>query len=383
MGLLKRVSQVFQQKSNALLNKVEDPTQALDLSYQKMLENLQQVRRSIADVLTSQKRLEAQRAQLQSQYDKLQGQARQAIQQGQEDVARLALQRANAIKPQIDQLTPQIEQLAKQEAALEETGRALNAKIEAFRAQRDTMKAQYTAAKASTAALEGLTGLSDQMTDVNLMMDRAKDKISEMQARSAAVGELADSGILDSPALGGSGDDIEAALTAGSGQNDVDLQLAQLKAELAAPAAPAQVEASTPAAGSLEAPSAAPTPQGVASVPSTHVGAEPSTVAVRILGDAVYLVPQSLRPALDGLDDALDLALEHDDADGFARLLSQVITLVRENGTKTDDPTVGATVVVPAPDTTLDEAKALIADDGATAQAAPTDEATGEQGSPA
>lgn len=230
MGLLKRVSQVFQQKSNALLNKVEDPTQALDLSYQKMLENLQQVRRSIADVLTSQKRLEAQRAQLQAQYDKLQGQARQALQQGQEDVARLALQRAATIKPQIDALTPQIDQLAKQEAALEETGRQLNAKIEAFRAQRDTMKAQYTAAKASTAALEGLTGLSDQMTDVNLMMERARDKIQDMQARSAAVGELANSGILDTPELGGSGDDIEAALAAGNRQNDVDWQLAQLKA---------------------------------------------------------------------------------------------------------------------------------------------------------
>ncbi|MHB1734654.1 MAG: PspA/IM30 family protein [Ferrimicrobium acidiphilum] len=87
MSMFKRVSQVFQQKSNALLDKVEDPTQAIDLSYEKMQENLQQVRRSIADVLTSQKRLEAQRAQLQAQYDKLQGQARQALQQGQEDVA--------------------------------------------------------------------------------------------------------------------------------------------------------------------------------------------------------------------------------------------------------------------------------------------------------
>ena len=85
MSVFKRMSQVFQQKANAALNKVEDPTQALDLSYQKMLENLQQVRRSIADVLTSQKRLEAQQATLQAQYDKLQGQARQALQQGQEE----------------------------------------------------------------------------------------------------------------------------------------------------------------------------------------------------------------------------------------------------------------------------------------------------------
>ncbi|ACU53894.1 phage shock protein A, PspA [Acidimicrobium ferrooxidans DSM 10331] len=363
MGLLKRVSQVFQQKSNALLNKVEDPTQALDLSYQKMLENLQQVRKSIADVLTSQKRLEAQRAQLQAQYDKLQGQARQAVQQGQEQVARLALERASTIKPQIDQLTPQIEQLAKQEAALEETGRQLNAKIEAFRAQRDTMKAQYTAAKASTAALEGLTGLSDQMTDVTMMMDRAKDKISEMQARSAAVGELADSGVLDSPALGGGGDDIEAALAAGNQGNDVDLQLAQIKAELAAPADQTNAIGAPPAPAAIAAsePAQATTPPAPATPPAP--GTSAATVAVRILSDHVYLVPASLRPALDGLDDALDQALDHDDADGFTRLLAQVIELVRTNGTPTDDPAVTAEVVVPAPDTTLDEAKALVSDD--------------------
>jgi phage shock protein A len=364
MGLLKRVSQVFQQKSNALLNKVEDPTQALDLSYQKMLENLQQVRRSIADVLTSQKRLEAQRAQLQAQYDKLQGQARQALQQGQEDVARLALQRAATIKPQIDALTPQIDQLAKQEAALEETGRQLNAKIEAFRAQRDTMKAQYTAAKASTAALEGLTGLSDQMTDVNLMMERARDKIQDMQARSAAVGELANSGILDTPELGGSGDDIEAALAAGNRQNDVDWQLAQLKAELEGGSAPAPSSA-LQSGTTVELPTAPATsnPEATPQAATTPAPPPANAIAVRVLGDAVYLLPSSLRPALDGLDDALDQAMDRNDAAAFARLLAQVITLIRTNGTKSEDPALSASIVVPAPDTTLEEARALVSDE--------------------
>ena len=115
MSVFKRLSQVFQQKTNAALDKVEDPTQALDLSYQKMMENLQQVRRSIADVLTSQKRLEAQKAQLQSQYEKLQGQARQALQQGQDDLARTALERAQGVKGQVDALAPQIDQLRAQE----------------------------------------------------------------------------------------------------------------------------------------------------------------------------------------------------------------------------------------------------------------------------
>jgi len=52
------------------------------------------VRRSVADVLTSEKRLELQQAQLKQSADKLNAQAQQALQQGREDLARLALTRA-------------------------------------------------------------------------------------------------------------------------------------------------------------------------------------------------------------------------------------------------------------------------------------------------
>ncbi len=361
MGVFKRVSQVFQQKSNALLNKVEDPTQALDLSYEKMLENLQQVRKSIADVLTSQKRLEAQRAQLKAQYDKLQGQARQALQQGQEDVAKMALSRASVIQPQIDSLTPQIDQLAQQESALEETGRKLNSKIEAFRAQRDTMKAQYTAAKASSQALEGLTGLSDQMTDVNLMMDRAKDKIEQMQSRAAAVGELADSGVLDSPALGGQGDDIEKALAQGNPTTDVDLQLAALKAELSAGSKAELNAASGQPAEVVQA--AAPLQPAEVVQPAGAISG--GTMVVRILGEGRFRVPASIRGALEGMDSALESALNSDDQATFSMLVDQVAAMVRGNGTELEDTaSVQDDIIVPASDTTLEEAKKLFYNEG-------------------
>ncbi len=369
MSMFKRVSQVFQQKSNALLDKVEDPTQAIDLSYEKMQENLQQVRRSIADVLTSQKRLEAQRAQLQAQYDKLQGQARQALQQGQEDVAKMALQRATAVQPQIDSLTPQINQLAQQESALEETGRTLNSKIEAFRAQRDTMKAQYTAAKASSSALENLTGLSDQMTDVNMMMDRAQDKIAQMQSRAAAVGELANSGVLDSPSLGGHGDDIEAALAQKSSASDVDLQLAAMKAELNAPAQPASLQTSTAPSDPKALHSA--TDSGGSTEESSAV----DTFVVRVLGQSRFRIANSIRPALDGLDAALEMAVEKNDADSFAQLVKQLGLLVTTNGAAlADSDTTKADIVLPSSDMTLEEAKKLFFDTPATPAEASQDQ---------
>lgn len=345
MSVFKRMSQVFQQKANAALNKVEDPTQALDLSYQKMLENLQQVRRSIADVLTSQKRLEAQQATLQAQYDKLQGQARQALQQGQEDLAKTALSRATTVKGQIEQLTPQIEQLRSQEQSLEDTGQKLQAKLELFRSQKDSMKAQYTAAKASTNAMEGLTGLSENMTDVSMMIDRAQDKITELQARSAAVGELADSGVLNNLAIGSaSSDDIEAQLQKGSVDSNVDYQLEAMKAELGV--------------GNEAKPS-----QQKSVPPSTSPGGK--TMVIRITGDSLYEVPESIKPALDGLDQALEKAITENDSESFASCTAELIKLIHATGKPlSDDALRPSDLIVPSQEMTLDQAKELLGADG-------------------
>ena len=69
MSVFKRMSDVVQQKLNAVLDKTEDPNQALDFAYQKQIEALQQVRRNVADVLTAEKRLELQAAQLSLEAD--------------------------------------------------------------------------------------------------------------------------------------------------------------------------------------------------------------------------------------------------------------------------------------------------------------------------
>ncbi|EQD29605.1 phage shock protein A, PspA [mine drainage metagenome] len=88
MSIMRRMSDLVQQKANKVLDRAENPVEALDLSYQKQMEGLQQVKRSVADVLTSEKRLELQAAQLQQSQDRFQAQAKLALQQGREDLAR-------------------------------------------------------------------------------------------------------------------------------------------------------------------------------------------------------------------------------------------------------------------------------------------------------
>ncbi len=360
--MFRRLSLVFQQKANAALDKVEDPNQALDLSYQKLLEQLQQIRRAIADVLTSEKRLEGQKAALQAQAEKLQNQARQALALGQEDLARTALQRAEVVKSQLESLDPQIEQLKNQEAQLELAGQKLQAKVEAFRTQRETMKAQYTAAKASAQAIEGISGISEHMADVSLMLERAQDKISQMQARAAAVGELADTGVLaDIPELGG-GDDIDRALRKAQASS-VDDQLAALKAQMALeqsqkPAGEIAAPSSPSAAQSATAQQAAP-PAPDAAQPGPKAASD-GEIIVRVAGDQQYSLPASLRPALDGLDAALAAALESGDAQAYSTANSELARLIAQNGQRLSAEDLRPSdLIVPSPDMGLEEARRL------------------------
>src|SRR5580704_8007520 len=129
MAFMKRLSGVVQAKANKVLDRVEDPRDTLDLSYEKQLEQLQQVRRGVADVATAKKRIELQAQQLQQSANKLQGQARTALTQNREDLAREALSRRAAIGTQLEQLKTQHEQLATQQDKLVATTQALQARV--------------------------------------------------------------------------------------------------------------------------------------------------------------------------------------------------------------------------------------------------------------
>ncbi|HEV2346059.1 MAG TPA: PspA/IM30 family protein [Actinocrinis sp.] len=231
---MKRVSLIFKSKANKALDKYEDPRETLDYAYQKQLENMTQLRRSLADVATARKRIELQIKQVQQDAEKRDQQARRALEMGREDLARDALTRKAEIQQQITTLTPQHENLIKQEENLTRAVKGAQAKVDAFRTQKETIKANYTAAQAQTRIAETLTGISEEMGDVGLAIQRAQDKTAQLQARADAMTELTATGALDDPlAALTTGDDIDAELNRLSSGSGVDNELERLKLELA------------------------------------------------------------------------------------------------------------------------------------------------------
>ncbi len=241
MGVMKRVSTIFRAKANKALDKYEDPRETLDYSYTTQLELLQKVRRGVADVATSRKRVELQMNQVQQSADKLDRQARDALAAGREDLAREALSRKSGVQAQLNDLQTQYSSLQGEEEKLTAASQRLQAKVDAFRVKKETIKATYTAAEATTRINEVFTGISEEMSDVGLAIQRAEDKTAQMQARAGAIDELMASGAL-SDALGGPPpDDIQAELDRMGAGTGIDAELARMKAELAGGSAPKQL----------------------------------------------------------------------------------------------------------------------------------------------
>lgn len=222
------MSTVIGAKMNKIMGKLEDPRETLDYSYERQLELLQNVKRGVADVTTSKKRLELQKAKLQMSIDQADGQAKDAVKAGRDDLAKMALERKVALQAQSASLDQQILDLSNEQQKLMAAESRLATKVESFRAKKETIKAQYSAAEAQVKVTESVTGISEEMADVGMAVERAENKTEEMKARSAALDELLESGVLEDYT---GGDKIERELAKAKAKTDVEAELARLKAE--------------------------------------------------------------------------------------------------------------------------------------------------------
>lgn len=231
MGIIERTSTIIKAKINKILGKFEDPRETLDYSYEKQVELLQNVKRGVAEVTTAKKRLELQKIKLEENIKKLDDQAREAVKAGREDLARIALERKSTSQAEIASLASQIADIKNQQDKLVATEKRLSTKIESFRSTKETIKAQYSAAEAQVKITESVSGISEEMSDVGMAVQRAKDKTEGMKARASALDELVEAGTLED-VTGGTQDDIDRELSKIKSKGEVDTQLEALKKEM-------------------------------------------------------------------------------------------------------------------------------------------------------
>lgn len=230
MGLLNRFTATMKAKISMLLDSFEDPRETLEYSYKRQLELQQEIKRGIASVITSKKRLELQKAKLEENIKKLGDQAREAIAANRDDLAAIALERKREMMSQIETMIPQIESLQKEQDRLTDMEKKLETKIEIFRSQKEMIKAQYSAAEAKVKITEATSGIGEEMSDVGYAIQRAQDKTEDMQARSAALDEMIEKGTLED--ITSSKDLVERELSRIKSDTEVKRELEELKKEV-------------------------------------------------------------------------------------------------------------------------------------------------------
>jgi phage shock protein A len=230
MGVLSRMSTVVKSKMNRVLDNAEDPRETLDYAYQKQMEMLKNVKRGVVEMVTTKRRLELQAGKVRESVSTLEKQAAQALGAGREDLAKMALQRKQTALIELDGLDEQVAALELEQQKLTAAEQRLQAKVEAFRTKKEITKAQYSAAQAQVRIGSALSGLSEEMGDVTLAVERAEAKTENMRARAGAIDELAEAGVLDD--FSGREDPIGKELAQLTASQNVDDELAALRASL-------------------------------------------------------------------------------------------------------------------------------------------------------
>lgn len=220
MGLFDRIRRVVSANLNELVNKAEDPEKMLEQAILEMQEDLVQLRQGVAQAIAAQKRTEKQYNDTQNEINKWQRNAQLALQKGDENLARQALERkktftdtGNELKSSLDQQTVQVETLKRNLIQLE-------SKISEAKTKKEMLKARITAAKAQ----EQLQGMVRGMNTSGAMaaFERMEDKVLMQEARAQSAAEL-------------TGANLESQFAQLEGSSDVDDELAAMKAQMSLP----------------------------------------------------------------------------------------------------------------------------------------------------
>ena len=313
-GLAGRMSTVVKAKISRMLDRAEDPGETLDYGYQKQTELLQNVKKGIADVVTSKKRLQMQTQKLEQQV-KLDTQARQALAQGREDLARTALERKTLAQTRCSRSTSRSRSSRRSRSSSPPTSSASARRSSSSGRRRRSSRPSTRPPRRRFISEAANGGRGDGRPRPRHAA--REDKTETMRARASAVEELEKAGAFDDiTALGSGGDDIDRQLAELTSGAQVDDELAKMKAELG----PARAASAGARAGGGEG------------------------VIVRISGEGQFKLPDEDADRLNELDNRAVSAVEQGDETGFkepgARCSrSWPATATRSTATSSSSPT--------------------------------------------
>jgi phage shock protein A len=222
MGILDRVSTLLRANVNDLIDRAEDPEKVVKQLIADMNSQLVQVKTQVAASIADEKLLYQRYQDNEAKANDWQQRAELAVEKGQDDLAREALLRRNSFQQTADGFKAQYDEQARQVEQLKDALRQLEAKIQDAQTKEELLIARSRRAKAETQIRTTLTGMDQSSALSNFQ--RIEEKVSQQEARAAALGELDQ-------------DTMEHRFQLMQQESDLDKQLTELKQKkgLAAP----------------------------------------------------------------------------------------------------------------------------------------------------
>jgi len=357
-GLIERFSTIFKAKASKIADDLENPHEMLNYSFEKQNELIIKLRQDIAQVVTSKKRLEMQRAKLLANVNTLEDQAKRSLLSNREDLTKLALERKNALMMQVKDLESQISGIEKDQAKLEDAERRLSTKIQEFKTRKEIIKAEYSAAEAQVKIKENITGLSEEFSDVGNILNRVEEKTENMKAKAQALDEMIDSGTLTDFASSypsSKDSDIESELNKISSNQAVEEELKKMKNDL-------QTNASNTAEINTDP------------IKNVETKVKENVTIVRISGGGQYEIDNNLLTQINNIDDkVVNILKNHSKGQSNHEIvkkelkekLEEITSFIKSNGRPImDTDIVKSNLYVPNSDISVEEAQNVFKDEG-------------------
>jgi len=211
-NLFSRVIRVVSSYANQLVSSAEDPEKLLDTVVTEMQEDLIKMRQASAQVMASQKQMEAKFRQAQNTADDWLKRAELAVAKGEDELAREALKRRKTYQDQADGMKMQLEAQKKAVDQLIANTKVLEQKLLEAKSKKDTLKARAASAKTSK-QIQEMVGSLDTSSAV-AAFDKMEEKVMAMEAESEAVGMLTGSNGLEAKFAALEGGTVEDELAA-------------------------------------------------------------------------------------------------------------------------------------------------------------------------
>ncbi|MFZ7103995.1 MAG: PspA/IM30 family protein [Peptococcaceae bacterium] len=231
MGLFNRVKYIFGSKVEKRLNSLENPKEMLDYSIVQIEKSMRDITKNALDIGVAKKRLEIQKDYHLANSQKHEDSAAQAVTANNEDLAKEALIKKREDEEQVQILQIQIDSLNRSLGVIVKSKKELNDKIELYRAKKEELKAVYDAAKAQIKIKEIMTTLGEDSKNIYEIVERAENKIKNVEAKVFALEELSKTGIIDEIQLLSKGK-INSHISESEASKTIEEELAGLKENL-------------------------------------------------------------------------------------------------------------------------------------------------------